>query len=322
MPEFHPYPMKFKPILKEKIWGGKRLKPVFLSGPGNIGEAWLLSDRDGERSVAVNGTYRGMDISYMMRKYGRELLGEKLYGKYGASYPLLLKLIDTNGRLSVQVHPDDAYAVKKGLDRGKTEVWYILGASKNAGLYAGFRRGTGKKEIKKALSTGKLPGLLKGYTPKKGECYFIPAGTVHYIGAGCSILEIQQNSDTTYRLYDWGRTGREIRPVDALESIKNVNGAGRVTPRKEASAGGVSRRLLVESDYFRVSELVVEKGCSYWYNDNTHCLITVADGLLRIVSGGRNYDFKNGNLALIPYVLTGFVLKAQKKSRLIITEVK
>lgn len=218
------YPLKFEPIFKSMIWGGRRL-PAFLNRsprPEPVGEAWVLSDVDGSPSRVANGPLAGSTL--------RELLAADPVGLLGAAapvhgrFPLLLKFIDSRAELSVQVHPNDAQAAAKCPGAaGKTEAWYVLDADPSASrIYAGFRAGVTAAGFRAALAAKTAPATLHAFTPRRGDCVFLPAGTVHAIGAGVLLFEVQQTSDTTYRLYDWDRvdavTGkaRDLHVEDGL----------------------------------------------------------------------------------------------------------
>ncbi len=202
------YPLKFHPQLKEKIWGGKKLINQYgKEGTGTIGESWEISGVKGNESVVENGPLKGISLTNLMVEYGDELMGASVFKTYGDEFPLLFKFIDAREDLSVQLHPDDMIAQERHDSFGKTEMWYILEAEKDARLILGFNEGTRRNNFLKHLSAGTLTEILHEETVEAGDAFFIAPGTVHAIGAGVVLAEIQQTSDITYRIYDWDRPG-------------------------------------------------------------------------------------------------------------------
>lgn len=209
------YPLKFKPIFKERIWGGNKLGTRFgkhLEGKTNIGESWELSAVDDNVSVVVNGHLAGNDLQELIEIYMDDIVGGKIYDKFGTEFPLLIKLIDANEDLSIQVHPNDKKAKERHNAYGKTEMWIALDDIENPQLISGFNQDTNKETFLKKLKDGSLTELFNYEKVKKGDAFFVPAGRVHAICAGNLIAEIQQTSDVTYRIYDYDRkdkTGKE-----------------------------------------------------------------------------------------------------------------
>ncbi len=205
------YPLKFHPILKEKIWGGNKLRTI-LNKPAtkdNIGESWEISTLDDDISVISNGLFKGRNLQSLIKEYKGELLGEKVYKDFGDKLPLLIKFIDAKEDLSVQLHPNDSLAKERHNSFGKTEMWYVVHADPDAQLIIGFNKKTKQQEYESFLKKGKITELLNFESIKKGDSYLINAGTIHAIGAGSLIAEIQQTSDITYRVYDWDRKDNE-----------------------------------------------------------------------------------------------------------------
>ncbi len=250
------YPMKFEPIFKSMLWGGRRL-PGFVNRPAPhddpIGEAWVLSDVDGNVSTVANGHFRGLSLRDLLALHARAIFGEVMPAD--GKFPLLLKFIDARQELSVQVHPNDEQAVQmKGEGfRGKTEAWVILDADPaTSKIYAGFRPGVTADEFRVAMVTNTTPQTLHSFTPKHGDCVFLRAGTVHAIGANILLFEVQQTSDITYRLYDWDRvdakTGqpRQLHVEDGLTCSDFAKGPCHpVTPKRVGD-----RDNLVDCEYF------------------------------------------------------------------------
>ena len=208
------YPLKFKPILKQTIWGGDKLacKSDDPRVKSAIGESWEISGVQDNVSVVSEGVLAENTLEELIEIYMGDLVGDKIYEKFGVEFPLLLKFIDARDNLSIQVHPDDAIAKERHNAYGKTEMWYLLDADSDAELIMGFKHDTTKEEYLKGLHNNTLPELLNTEKVKKGDCFFIPAGTVHAIGKGCFIAEIQQTSDITYRIYDYDRRDKNGNP--------------------------------------------------------------------------------------------------------------
>ena len=208
------YPLKFKPILKQTIWGGDKLayKSNDPKVKESIGESWEISGVQDNISVVSEGALEGNSLQELTEIYMGDLVGDKIYEKFGIEFPLLIKYIDARDNLSIQVHPDDATAKARHNAYGKTEMWYLVGADRDAELIMGFNKDTDKSENLTALHNHTLPVLLNTEKVEKGDCFFIPAGTVHAICKGCYIAEIQQTSDITYRIYDYDRRDKNGNP--------------------------------------------------------------------------------------------------------------
>ncbi|MDR1981484.1 MAG: class I mannose-6-phosphate isomerase [Tannerellaceae bacterium] len=220
------YPLTFKPILKQVIWGGsaicsfKGITPV----QDGIGESWELSHVEGNCSIVDNGPLKGKSLDELIRTYGRQLLGGKVIERFGTTFPLLIKFIDARDNLSIQVHPDDALARKRHNSFGKTEMWYVVKAAEGATLYSGFSTQTDPAGYVTRIQNDTIMDIMQAYKVKEGDVFFLPAGRVHAIGAGCFIAEIQQTSNITYRIYDYNRKDvdgneRELHTELAKEAI-------------------------------------------------------------------------------------------------------
>lgn len=198
------YPFTFKPILKKVIWGGSDICPFKGITPveNGVGESWELSHVEGNYSIVDNGELEGKSLDELIRSYGKELLGKKVMERFGTTFPLLIKFIDARDNLSIQVHPDDELAKKRHNSFGKTEMWYVIKAEKGAGLYSGFSEQIDAEEYVKRVENNTIMDVLQRYDVNEGDVFFLPAGRVHAIGAGCFIAEIQQTSNITYRIYD------------------------------------------------------------------------------------------------------------------------
>ena len=209
------YPFKFSPIYKTRAWGGNTIYNNFLEdapSDSNIGEAWLLSGLEDDMTEVSNGFLEENAINELTEVYMGEIVGDKVYDKFGHEFPVLVKLIDAKERLSVQVHPNNELAASRHSAYGKSELWYVIDSSEDGVLYIGFKKGVTKDKYLAALESGNIEELLNRVKVTKGDIYYIPAGTVHSIGAGVMIAEIQQTSDITYRIFDWNRKSSEGEP--------------------------------------------------------------------------------------------------------------
>lgn len=221
------YPLKFKPIFKERIWGGRKLETMFhknLPAGLNIGESWELSGMEGDESVVENGPLAGKTLNEVLAEYKGELVGEAVYAKYGNHFPLLIKFLDAQDDLSIQVHPNDKIAKEKHNSYGKTEMWYVVDAEPGAQIVLGFNKPMNPTLLRESILNKTLEEHLNYVPVKKGDAFFIPAGLVHAIGKGIVIAEIQQASDITYRLYDYNRVDkngneRELHVEDGIGAV-------------------------------------------------------------------------------------------------------
>lgn len=224
--------MKFIPIFKERIWGGNRIKTVLGLDPGEMpacGEAWMLSGLEDDDSVVANGFLEGNTLSELTEVYMGDLVGEAVYQRFGCQFPLLFKWIDAETDLSVQVHPDDELAMEREGCLGKTEMWFVREARPGSRLICDFKDGVTKDVYLRALQDHRIERVLQPYKVQEGEAYYLPAGTVHALGAGLLVAEIQQSSDITYRIYDWDRkdsAGKE-RPLHVVEAMEALTFPGQ-----------------------------------------------------------------------------------------------
>ncbi|MCR9183281.1 MAG: class I mannose-6-phosphate isomerase [Flavobacteriaceae bacterium] len=249
------YPIKFQPILKEKVWGGTKLMNLLnkSSLASNVGESWEISDVENDISIISNGVLKGQSIAEIVQNYKEELIGEHVYQKFGNRFPLLFKFIDAKETLSVQLHPDDALAKKRHNSFGKTEMWYIIQADTNSELILGFNQKIDKNSFLNTIDNDQIEAILHKEKIKQGDAFYITPGLVHAIGAGTLLAEIQQTSDITYRLYDWNRpdTNGQLRAlhknlaIDAIDFDLNTN--------KKFLSNKQDSDNLVESPYFSVN---------------------------------------------------------------------
>ena len=319
------YPLKLKPVTKSIIWGGNYLKENFgfSSDDENIAEAWLATCRPDGVNIIENGEYEGKTFEDVINNAG---IGE-VCGDFDA-FPLLIKFIDANDKLSVQVHPDDEYAQENGLDAGKTEMWYIVDCKEGAKLVYGLNTEEAPtfEEIEAANNNGTLSEMLNYADVHKGDCFFIPAGLVHAIGEGIVIAEIQQNSNTTYRLYDYDRVGkdgnkRELHIKRASEVIKTNFPVNFVSGKVITDNDGERTEILCKCDLFCVIKYNLACGKSAYFEEGSMKSIICLDGKGVITCDGEDYPVGKGDTYLIPKACDGFVIKSDDdKFEIIVSE--
>lgn len=318
------YPLRLRCMPKAAIWGGRRLTAYGKTSTAeNIAETWELACRDKENAVIENGPLSGMPLRDYFATYGRGPLGKAVKD---SSFPLLIKLIDARENLSVQVHPDDGYAARVENDKGKTEMWHILEAAPGASIIYGLADGKSADDFRRAVAEGNFAPLLRQVSVKPGDTFFIPSGMVHAIGAGVLLAEIQQNSDLTYRVYDYDRrdaTGKTrplhlekamdvIRPF-TKEEVENIRFSG---------AGEKSPGLLADCPYFRVrllSGAQTEGETLYVTEERFAHLLCVAGGAT-LTSRGEEYPLRKGDSLLLPAGLGGCTLVLEKEGKVLLSQ--
>lgn len=257
------YPMKFLPLFKNKVWGGNKIKTLgFDYEPlPNCGELWALSSVEGNESVIANGFLADNTINEAIEIYMGELLGEKNYDHFGCQLPILIKLIDAADKLSIQVHPDDKLAMERGMDNGKTEMWYIIESEKGAEIVDGFVEKTTPEKYRKVLADGSLERLLHIEYPEAGDVFFIPAGRVHALGKGILLAEIQQSSDCTYRIYDYNRPDSDgrLRELHTAEALAAIDFAPTKDGKTHYTAKSGTTTRLAQCPYFTTSVIPLQK---------------------------------------------------------------
>ena len=310
------YPLKFKTIYKDKIWGGNKIKKLLNKDYGDLpkcGETWELSAVPGDISVVSNGLWRGQDFKSLLVQHGAAIMGVKLYEKFGTDFPLLIKFIDANQDLSIQVHPDDALAKKRHQGLGKTEMWYVLQADPKASLITGFNRPMSQGEYLKKFESGNLMEILNQEQVAKGDVFFLPAGRIHTIGKGLLIAEIQQTSDITYRIYDSGRTDdqgneRDLHIEESLEAIDYTYQSNYKTSYDEESNKRVS---LVTCPYFVTNKLsLTDKKTLKAPQIAGFKIYMCVEGSAKIVNGDEETLLVKGETVLIPAILSTYEIKA------------
>jgi mannose-6-phosphate isomerase len=310
----NPYPLKFRPIFKERIWGGRKLADVFgkeLPAGRKIGESWELADLPGDKSVIVNGELAGMNIGEAVTKYPLQIMGKK---KFAGQFPLLLKILDAEDVLSVQVHPDEETCRRMGRGEPKTECWYIISAEPGAVIYKGLKGGVTRNDFEAGVRDGTVSQLLGKVAVHEGECHMLPAGTPHAIGAGLLIAEVQTPSDTTYRVFDWGRVdnsgqARELHIAEALESIHFTQEQLPVTT--------VGR--LVDSRYFKVDKGHQARRTEVLFSGKMKVVMVMAGGGSIIAKNALSVEFVAGDTILIPSRFEGAGVFSMETQYLTIT---
>ena len=299
------YPLKFTPILKDKIWGGTKLKSLFdkEAETDKLGESWELSGYEGDESVVTNGYLEGNNLTELIEIYMGELIGDSVFDQYGLSFPLLFKLIDANENLSIQVHPGDEVAAERHNSYGKTEMWYVVDADKGSELIIGFNEDCSRETYLEALAHDKVEDLLHKVPVTKGDVFFIPAGRVHAICKGVVVAEIQQSSDVTYRIYDYKRKDdqgneRELHTEQALDVI---NFEASKQPKTIYSPLLNETTPLISCDYFTTNMLRFNKRMERQYAKlDSFVAYMCLDGTFTIEFEGEKTSVDKGDTVLIP----------------------
>ncbi|AUC77933.1 mannose-6-phosphate isomerase [Nonlabens sp. MB-3u-79] len=310
------YPIKFEPILQEKIWGGSKLKSLLNKKTTSdvIGESWEISGVEGHISVVNNGVYKGCSITDLIRDHRYEFVGNKNYSQFGNDFPLLIKYLDAKTDLSVQVHPDDEMAKAEHNAYGKTEMWYIMDREADATIINGFKNENVTTNALKTLTKDNVDQILNKQKVNKGESFFIPAGKVHAIGAGVLAAEIQQTSDITYRIYDWDRKDvngneRELHLEKSLKAVK------RNIPQSNSTAGHNSyknARVLASCPYFTSTVIQIDQETSIDYSQNDSFVIYMCvEGSFEISVNDSKEKVSFGETVLVPANARQVLLETQ-----------
>ena len=316
------YPLKFEPLLKDKIWGGTKLKTLFnkAAATDQLGESWELSGVENDESVVVNGFLAGNNLTELIEIYMGELVGDKVYEQYGLTFPLLFKLIDANENLSIQVHPGDEVAAERHNSFGKTEMWYVLDAEEGAELIIGFSKDQTSEEYLDALENDTVEDLLQHVKVKKGDVFFIPAGLVHAIGKGVVVAEIQQSSDITYRIYDFKRVdehgnGRELHTEQALDVI---DFSATLHPKTDYKVQLNEITPLVSCEYFTTNLLKFDTSLTRNYgNLDSFIVYMCLEGKFVIETANHQLEVNRGDTILIPACISEAGLVTNEKVTLL-----
>jgi len=315
------YPLIFQPIFKDRIWGGRELERLYAKQipAGQIGEAWEISDRLGDASVIANGPLAGKDLRWLMENHAAEILGGAKPAAAGR-FPLLCKILDAREKLSLQVHPPASKAAElKG--EPKTEMWFIADAAPDASLYVGLKNGVTRTEFEQKVSDGSVADCFHKIPVRAGDTMFLPSGRVHAIGDGLVIFEIQQNSDTTYRVFDWNRVGldgqpRELHIAQSLASIDFNDFEPSLVRANYRQGPQFKFRQLVEDPLFNVQELVFATAGAVKLSGQYLRIIAVTKGAAKISddSSGMVAELKAGDFGLIPACLKNVEIKAPSQT--------
>ena len=305
-------PISFQPIYVTRVWGGRTLEASYqrnLPDEQPYGESWELSDREHEQSVVLSGIHEGRTLNELWTKNREEIFGSNLEGD---RFPLLIKILDARDDLSIQVHPPAEIAPSLGGDP-KTEMWYIADRDPEAKLYIGFKNGVSRDQFADSLEDGSVEDKVHAVQPEIGESIFIPSGRLHAIGAGFLIYEIQQNSDTTYRVFDWNRVGLDGTPRDlhVEESMKSID-FDDFEPTMDEPQGD----NLAQCEYFQVDQKDLEKGTSFSNGNERFAVITVVSGLIISSEGSQ---FKPGDFFLLPKGASP--VSADRESKILVTTI-
>jgi len=302
------YPIKFAPIFKQKVWGGDRLKNVLnkKNATDHTGESWEISPLSGSESVVENGFLAENTLSEIIEVYMGDLVGESVFDRFGTGFPLLLKFIDAQDLLSVQVHPDDVLAQEKYGMNGKTEAWYVVEATNDAYLYSGFNQKLTKQNFKKNIELKTVKDTLNKEYVGKGDVFFIPAGRIHATGPGVLFAEIQQASDITYRVYDWDRKDRDgnLRELHVDEALEAMDFEVADNYKTEYSTKENRPAPVVKSPYFVVNKLQLTEKYDAEYNliDSFVAYMCVEGRVSIEYKHGKTETLEKGETVLIPAV--------------------
>ena len=308
------YPLQFDPILKERIWGGEKLKTELnkpITSP-ITGESWEISTVKGDVSIIANGVLKGKSLMDVINDNPNEILGTEIYTRFGKQFPLLFKYLDAREDLSIQVHPNDALAKKRHDSFGKTEMWYIMQADDDARIIVGFKENSNAAEYLENLENKTLLSILDDVKVKSGDVFFLETGTVHAIGAGLVVAEIQQTSDITYRLYDFDRVDaqgatRELHVDLALDAINyNV-----VQTKKEYSKDVNESNVVVDCPYFTTNFIPLDGNISVQKDGKSFTVYMCIDGEFEIQCNDAVYNYKKGDTLLIPAGISELIISGK-----------
>ncbi|MEA9413062.1 type I phosphomannose isomerase catalytic subunit [Flavobacterium sp. PL02] len=308
------YPLQFEPILKDRIWGGEKLKTV-LNKPITskiTGESWELSTVEGDVSIVANGSLKGKSLTDIIEEFPNEILGAKVHEQFGKQFPLLFKYLDAREDLSIQVHPNDKLAKERHNSFGKTEMWYVMQADENARIIVGFKEDSSKEEYVENLNNNTLVSILDDVKAKPGDVFFLETGTVHAIGAGLVVAEIQQTSDITYRLYDFDRVDaqgnkRQLHVDLALDAI-NYN---KVDTYKEYQKKTNESNVVVDCPYFTTNFIPLDGQVEVSKSGETFTVYMCIEGSFEIEYDGNKLTYKKGDTVLVPAALNEFILNGK-----------
>lgn len=299
------YPLTFEPILKDRIWGGTKLQEVLHKNIKSIavGESWEISTVENDVSVISDGILKGTNLQSLVEKYPIEILGDAVYERVGTQFPLLFKYLDAESDLSIQVHPNDALAKKRHNSLGKTEMWYVMQADEGARIIVGFKKNTTIEEFNTALSNKKVLDLMEEIPVKEGDVFYLETGTIHAIGAGIVLAEIQQTSDVTYRVYDWDRVdakgnSRELH-LDLATEAMSFN---KIDTQRKYHKEINKSNIVVDSEYFKTNYVSLKGKMKFDLKDS-FIVFMCTNGQFEIHFNNEVYSYEKGETVLIPACL-------------------
>jgi mannose-6-phosphate isomerase len=313
---FVAYPLKFHPILRSKIWGGNQLQTV-LNKPAStvgLGESWEISTVPGHISMVANGTYQGYSFTDLLERYGEQIMGGRLFAKYGDRFPLLIKFIDANQDLSIQLHPDDALAGERHNSLGKTEMWYVMRAEDKANLFVGFNRPMDASSYLRHLNEKSIARIMNRVTVSTGDTFFIEAGRVHAIGAGVLLAEIQQSSDITYRVYDWDRVddegkARELHNDLALDAIKfGLPDNSKIHYEEQVNKSNA----MVDCTYFKTNIIPVEGVVEKTNDLESFIIYMCVEGKAELSVDTYSESMNIGDTLLVPANASSIIISSDR----------
>jgi mannose-6-phosphate isomerase len=300
------YPLTFHPIFKERVWGGREIEKLYgkkLPAGAVIGESWEISDRPGDASVIANGPLAGKDLRWLMENHAAEILGGARPAADGR-FPLLCKILDAREKLSLQVHPPAGKAAGLG-GEPKTEMWFVADAAPGAELFVGLKNGVTRADFERKISDGSVAGCFHRVPVRAGDAMFLPSGRVHAIGDGLVIFEIQQNSDTTYRVFDWNRVGldgkpRELHVAQSLASIDFNDFEPKLVETQFVTDGKIQKRALVNDPLFDVETWKMNLDANGLLQPKKLQIVAVTGGEIEIKNGATTVNLSAGQFCLVP----------------------
>lgn len=311
------YPLKFKPIYKNKVWGGSKIREIKNNSKisDNCGESWEISGLQEDLSIVSNGFLKGNTLEELIEIYMGELVGDSVFDKFGYEFPLLLKIIDAKENLSVQVHPDNETAAERHNAWGKSELWYVLEAEDGSEIISGFNKNTDSKTFLSSIDNFNIESFLNKLSVRNGDVYYIPSGNIHSLGKGITVAEIQQTSDVTYRVYDYGRKDRELHldlAKDIIDYRKSENA------RIDYSKIPDKSNQIVQNKFFTVNYLPVMNLLSKdYYELDSFVLYFCINGKVNIKCNDNVTTIEKGETVLIPADLKSVVLIPEQYSELL-----
>jgi len=317
------YPLKFTPILKEKIWGGNKLKSILNKDCPNTnktGESWEISGIEDETSIVSNGFLKDNSLEELIEVYMGDLVGDKVYENFGIEFPLLIKYIDAKADLSIQVHPNDELAKERHNAYGKTEMWYIIQADENSQVSIGFDKQIEKSLYLKTLKEENIENILNKENIKQDECYFIPAGKIHTIGKGTLLAEIQQTSDITYRIFDYNRDDKEgnKRILHTQLATEAINYEFEKKHRIDYSIDRNQSTELIRTQYFTTNIIEFDNKLDLdYFNLDSFKIFMSIEGDYDILFDGEIMNIKMGETVLIPATMTNFSILPKLKAKIL-----